>query len=89
MQVASRVASSLNTALSLSCMNTASTKEYTDLAVRLCTRPEALLAGIRRRVRAGLGTVLFNSERFAGRLEQAYQAVYELYPTFKHVYHLE
>ena len=85
------MAASLNTALSLPLLNTASSKEYVDLAVRLFHTGEAARGRVRAQIRRGLGRggVLFNSERFAGQLERVYQAVYELYPSFKHVYHVE
>jgi len=83
--VASRVAASLNTAVSLSLLNTYSAKEYVDVAVRLFHSPSAL-AYVRRRILGSLGNEIFNSERFAGHLEHAYEAVYDLYPSFKHVY---
>jgi hypothetical protein len=57
--------------------------------VRLFKSRTGVLARIRQHIASSLGTVLFNSERFAGQLERAYQAVFELHPSFKHVYHME
>ena len=87
--MASRVASSLNKAISLPFLNVASAKEYVELAIRLYKNREVLLPRIRERILRELGNNIFNSQKFANQLERVYQSVYELYPTYKHVYFVE
>ena len=84
------MAASLNSVLALSALTTASsTKEYVDMAVQLYQQQGTVLRLIRQYIGRVLGVAVFNSDRFAGHLERAYQAVYELYPSYKHVYHIE
>lgn len=72
-----RVAASLLQAVGLSELITGSLEEYEERAVRLATAP-TVLAGLRAKLADNrLRAPLFDTERFARHLEQAYQLVWE------------
>jgi protein O-GlcNAc transferase len=72
-----RVAASLLQAVGLPELITSSLEEYEELAVRLASRSAELMALREKLCRNRLRTPLFNTERFARHLEQAYQLTWE------------
>lgn len=74
-----RVAASLLHAVGMPELITHSLEEYEELAVRLATQP-ANLAALREKLAYNrLRTPLFDTERFARHLEQAYEMMWERY----------
>lgn len=85
--LSSRVAAGLNEAIHLPIMNAESRKAYVEVAVKLRQREMfPLLEGIRTRIYDELGVSLFNSTKFSARLETAYKAAYEIFPSYKHLF---
>ena len=76
---AARVATSHVKQLGLESLTTFSLREFEDLAVRLATSP-ALLKGLRRRLCDTIwSSALFDTTLTTQRLEQAYEALWDLY----------
>ncbi len=72
-----RVAASLLHAIGLPELVTQSLEEYEELAVRLATHPTELAALRDKLAASRLQTPLFDTERFARHLEQAYEAMWQ------------
>jgi predicted O-linked N-acetylglucosamine transferase (SPINDLY family) len=74
-----RVAASLLQAVGLPELITTSQQDYQDLAVRLATEPQRLIAIKRKLEENRRGSSLFNTGLFTRRLESAYEAMHERY----------
>ncbi len=90
----SRVAASLNGRVGLGgLLNAESRRAYVEVAARLyhlkATRVHTdgrvsvsvsgMLGGVRDKIRAQLGVSIYNSSKFVGGLEKAYQTMFEIY----------
>jgi predicted O-linked N-acetylglucosamine transferase (SPINDLY family) len=85
---AARVAASLNNAVGLSDLTTTTRREYEDLAVALATEPRRLAAIRVRLLENRLSCPLFDSERFARNLEEAFVRVLNLHRAGQEARHL-
>ena len=74
---ASRVAASLLNAIELPELIAGSPQEYEALAIELATRPDRLGEFRERLRRNRLTTPLFDTDRFARHIENAYTQMYE------------
>ena len=73
---ASRVGASLLTGVGLAELAVANAEDYVELAVRLAREPDRL-ATLRARLVERAGTTLFDTQRHARNLEQAYRAMWQ------------
>jgi len=76
---ASRVAASLLSAIGLPELITQTSQEYEAMAIHLATHPEALKNLKDKLQENRLSGPLFNSKKFTGHLEEAYEAAYARY----------
>ena len=76
---ASRVAASLLSAIGLPELITQTSQEYEAMAIHLATHPEALKNLKDKLEENRLSGPLFNSKKFTGHLEEAYEAAYARY----------
>ena len=76
---AARVATSHVNQMGLKILSTSSLREFEDLAVRIATSPK-LLKGLRRRLCKNMwSSALFDTRLTTRRLEQAYEALWDVY----------
>ena len=76
---ASRMSSSILTAIGLPELIVHSLEEYEDLAVRLALNPDETQTIRRRLANNRLSEPLFDTSRFAGNLEKAYKEMWDLF----------